>query len=201
ASTSLTASARNSGVYVVDFMFSLPLTSLSNGSVRKSQATSIDLALADPAKKFEGAIAEKVARAVDQAEKFHTKLLHTYYHPNTAAFYCADPTQRSFGNYQWIATSSKAVAPAHLQTGVFTSRTFGGARNVSITKGPMLFFEPSTQDSPGDGTVPVGSGQGPIGKVPYVFETLGYDHQGAYKNEAMLALTQHLIVKLLQKVI
>ncbi|WP_207393689.1 hypothetical protein, partial [Duganella aceris] len=40
ASTSLTASARNSGVYVVDFMFSLPLTSLSNGSVRKSQATS-----------------------------------------------------------------------------------------------------------------------------------------------------------------
>src|SRR5471032_2685023 len=40
ASTSLTASARNSGVYVVDFMFSLPLTSLSNGSVRKCQATS-----------------------------------------------------------------------------------------------------------------------------------------------------------------
>src|SRR5471030_107949 len=41
ASTSLTASARNSGVYVVDFMFSLPLTSLSNGSVRRSQATSV----------------------------------------------------------------------------------------------------------------------------------------------------------------
>ncbi|MPQ55149.1 hypothetical protein [Duganella sp. FT27W] len=31
--TSLTASARNSGVYVGYFMFSLPLTSLSNGSV------------------------------------------------------------------------------------------------------------------------------------------------------------------------
>lgn len=40
ASTSLTASALNSGVYVVDLMISLPLTSLSNGSVRKCQATS-----------------------------------------------------------------------------------------------------------------------------------------------------------------
>ncbi|WP_229256595.1 hypothetical protein, partial [Duganella lactea] len=39
-STSFTASARNSGVYVVDFMISLPLTSLSNGSVRKTQVTS-----------------------------------------------------------------------------------------------------------------------------------------------------------------
>ncbi|WP_207393714.1 hypothetical protein, partial [Duganella aceris] len=49
ASTSLTASARNSGVYVVDFMFSLPLTSLSNGSVRKSQATSEKLIVREDA--------------------------------------------------------------------------------------------------------------------------------------------------------
>ncbi|WP_229256666.1 hypothetical protein, partial [Duganella lactea] len=44
-STSFTASARNSGVYVVDFMISLPLTSLSNGSVRKTQVTSAIRAL------------------------------------------------------------------------------------------------------------------------------------------------------------
>ncbi|WP_371868854.1 type VI secretion system Vgr family protein [Duganella lactea] len=42
---------------------------------------------------------------------------------------------------------------------------------------------------------------GPFGKIPHLFRTTGYDHQGAYGNEAMLALTQHLIVKLLQAVI
>jgi len=41
ASTNLTASTRNSGVYVVNFMLSLHLTILSNGSVRKIQVTSV----------------------------------------------------------------------------------------------------------------------------------------------------------------
>lgn len=161
----------------------------------------IDLSLADPAKKFKEGAEQRVARAVEQAEKFHTQILGVYYHPNTAAFYCADPQQRSFGSYQWIAISSKAVAPPNLQTGTVESHTFSGARNVSISKGPILFFEPSIQDAAGDGTVPVSSGQGPTGKIPHIFETVGYDHQGAYKNEAMLALTQHLIVKLLQRAI
>ncbi|MQA23233.1 esterase/lipase family protein [Rugamonas rivuli] len=161
----------------------------------------INLALADPAGKFKGVAEEKVVGSVSQAEKFHTRLLDTYYHPNTAAFYCADPQQLSFGSYQWIATSSKAVAPPYLQTGTVTSYAFGGGRNVSIAKGPMLFFEPSVQDAAGDGTVPTSSGQAPTGRVLHTFRTVGYDHQGAYKNKAMLALTQHLIVKLLQKVI
>ncbi len=161
----------------------------------------INLALADPAGKFKDAVEEKVVDAVNQAEKFHTKLLDTYYHPNTAAFYCADPQQRSFGTYQWIATTSVAVAPPKLQTGTVNSYNFNGARNVSIVQGPSLFFEPSIQDAAGDGTVPTSSGQGPTGKVLHIFRTIGYDHQGAYKNKAMLALTQHLIVKLLQKVI
>ncbi|WP_174999402.1 PGAP1-like alpha/beta domain-containing protein [Rugamonas aquatica] len=161
----------------------------------------INLALADPAGKFKGAVEEKVVGSVSQAEKFHTTLLDTYYHPNTAAFYCADPQQLSFGSYQWIAASSKAVAPPHLQIGTVISHTFGGGRNVSIVKGPMLFFEPGVQDAAGDGTVPTSSGQAPTGRVLHTFRTVGYDHQGAYKNKAMLALTQHLIVKLLQKVI
>jgi len=161
----------------------------------------INLALADPANKFKGAVEAKVVVAVNQAEHFHTKLLDTFYHPNTAAFYCVDPEYRSFGNYRWIATSSKAISPNYLQKGTINSHTFSGARNVAIEKGSILFFEPSNQDAPGDGTVPISSGQGPTGKIPHIFRTIGYDHQGAYKNEAMLALTQHLIVKLLQKII
>jgi len=161
----------------------------------------INLELADPAKRFGEAVEEKVVSAVSQAEKFHTKILDIYYHPNTAAFYCADREQLSFGRYYWTATNSTALAPQKLQTGTVDSYNFDGGRNVSIVKGPMLFFEPSIQDSLGDGTVPISSGEGPTGKVLHIFRTVGYDHQGAYKNKAMLALTQHLIVKLLQKVI
>lgn len=161
----------------------------------------INLALADPAQMLGDAVGMKIIRAVEQAEKFHTKLVDAYYHPNSAAFYCADPGQRSFGNCRWIATSEKAVSPLALQVGSLQSHTFSGARSVSITKGPFLFFDPSIQDQIGDGTVPVTSGEGPFGKVPYLFRTIGYDHQGAYRSEAMLALTQHLIVKLLQTVI
>lgn len=159
----------------------------------------INLALADPAKKFDEALEQRVVSAVEQAEKFHKKLLDTYYHPNSAVFFCDDAQQRSFGTYRWIATNSQAVAPPVLQSGTIESHTFNGARNVKISKGPRLFFEASIQDERGDGTVPSISGRGPKGNVPYIFCTVGYDHQGAYKHKAMLALTQHLIVKLLQK--
>lgn len=161
----------------------------------------INLALADPANMLGASLEKKTITAVEQAEKFHTKLLDTYYHPNSAAFYCADPDQRSFGTCRWIATSEKAVSPPALQVGQVESHTYSGARSVSITKGPFLFFEPGMQDQIGDGTVPFTSGNGPLGKVPHLFRTIGYDHQGAYGNEAMLALTQHLIVKLVQTVI
>ncbi|TFW22785.1 esterase/lipase family protein [Duganella callida] len=158
----------------------------------------IDLSLVDPAKKMAGNTHKKVVRALNQAEKFHRELLDTYYHPNSAAFYCADTQQRAFGSFRWLSTTSTAVSPTVLQNGVVESNTFSGARNVVITKGPRLFFEPSDQDQAGDGTVPLQSGEGPSGKISHIFKTKGYDHQGSYNNEGMLKLTQHLIVKLLQ---
>ena len=161
----------------------------------------INLALVDPASTLGDSVELTVFHAVEQAEKFHTQLLDTYYHPNSAAFYCVDPHQRSFGSYRWIAHTAKAVSPPALQLGALQGHTFSGGRNVAITKGPNLFFEPSVQDDIGDGTVSFASGNGPFGKIPHLFRTTGYDHQGAYGNEAMLALTQHLIVKLLQAVI
>lgn len=161
----------------------------------------VDLALADPANRFGAAVAQPVTTAIKQAEKFHTQLLDTYYHPNSAAFYCADSHQLSYGTYRWNATSTRAVAPSVLQRGRVLSHTYSGGRNVAIDKGPMLFFTSSVQNAIGDGTVPVTSGNGPSGKIAHIFQTTGYDHQGAYNNEAMLALTQHLIVKLLQKTI
>lgn len=159
----------------------------------------INLMLVDPANRLAETVEREVSSAVVQAEKFHTILLDTYYHPNTAAFYCADSHQLSFGTHRWSAISSKALAPLTLQSGTLASQTVTGGRNVSVDKGAMLFFEPGIQDEIGDGTVSARSGGGPTGRALYTFQTTGYDHQGAYNNAAMLALTQHLIVKLLQK--
>jgi len=65
----------------------------------------------------------------------------------------------------------------------------------------MGYFQLSAQqDVAGDGTVPRDSGAEPFGKVRQIFATTGYDHQGSYSNGAMLALTQHLIVKIVQEV-
>ena len=61
-----------------------------------------------------------------------------------------------------------------------------------------MHFEPASQDSPGDGTVPQQSGAAPSGKVRQLYELRGFDHQNAYKDEAVLLLTQHLIVKMVQ---
>lgn len=59
----------------------------------------IDPALADPARKYaddqDGGARGAIIRAIAQAEKFHTKLLDTYYHPNSYAFYGADAKQMS----------------------------------------------------------------------------------------------------------
>jgi hypothetical protein len=62
-----------------------------------------------------------------------------------------------------------------------------------------LYFVPARQDVAGDGTVPHQSGAGPRGKVTQLFDIRGFDHQGAFNNDAILMLTQHLIVKLVQK--
>jgi len=65
-------------------------------------------------------------------------------------------------------------------------------------KGQSLVFSPGTQDAPGDSTVSHQLGAGPRGKVKRIFRTTGYDHQGSYKDKAMLMLTHHLIVKIAQ---
>jgi hypothetical protein len=79
----------------------------------------------------------------------------------------------------------------------------GGERAIrfpayTVAKNEGLLFGPGVQDAPGDGTVSQQSGAGPRGKIKRIFRTTGYNHQGSYKDEAMLKLTHHLIVKIAQ---
>jgi hypothetical protein len=160
----------------------------------------IDPALADPANKFEGPVkvAKKIGEAITQAEHFHTTLLGNYYHPNSYAFYSDDPGYLSFGSCRWHAVKT-ATAPEKgvLASGTIISRSAEtGGRMVKFSNGNTVQFTHSVQDGPGDGTVPRQSGMGPAHGVKQLFATRGYDHQGSYTDESMLALTLQLIARI-----
>ncbi|MDL2357788.1 MAG: hypothetical protein QFF03_21250 [Pseudomonadota bacterium] len=160
----------------------------------------IDPALADPAEKFadKAEVAKKIKKAIDQAERFHTTVLGDYYHPNSYAFYGGDAGHLSFGTCRWHAAKmTSPPAPAVLASGTVVSRDDEDAgRTVKFSDGATIHFTHSVQDGPGDGTVPQQSGMGPAKGVKQIFCTKGYDHQGSYSNEAMLALTLQLIARI-----
>lgn len=163
----------------------------------------IDPVLADPAKQFNDTeVVDVLRRAVDEAERFHRKVLDTYYHPNTYAFYGADPEHMSFGAVRWVGRDPAAGAvftESNIKAANWTGYGPSGGRRVRVEGRSDLHFVPARQDVAGDGTVPHQSGAGPRGKVSQLFDVRGIDHQGAYNNDAILMLTKHLIVKLVQK--
>lgn len=166
--------------------------------------------LADPAEKYKdttGGVAVAIEKAVCQAEHFHMEFLNTYYHPNTYAYYGADEDEMSFGIFRWVTDNQNALGkevgpliPLGRSGAGFWP---GGGRAIrfpahTVAKNEGLLFGPGVQDAPGDGTVSQQSGAGPRGQIKRIFRTTGYDHQGSYKDEAMLMLTHHLIVKIAQ---
>jgi pimeloyl-ACP methyl ester carboxylesterase len=164
----------------------------------------IDPKLSDPAQKFrnEQGAKDAIRKVIESVEQFHRETLDTYYHPNTYAFFGADPDHKSFGAVSWVARDSGAGAvftDANLRSAVSVGYGETWSREVRVEGKTTLNFVPALQDCAGDGTVPQQSGIGPKGKVRQVFEMRGFDHQGAYKNEGVLLLTQHLIVKLVQE--
>ncbi|WP_371763803.1 hypothetical protein [Massilia sp.] len=166
----------------------------------------INPALADPAGKYgraKGTVETAIRDALDSAQRFHMLYVRDFYHPNTYAFYCTDSANMTFGEVRWTAReqhgSGTVLTPANVKQAQFFGHTATGGRKVMIEGATELHFEPEEQDIAGDGTVPPQSGAGPGGKVKQLFETRGYDHQGAYNHKSMQLLTQYLIAKIAQE--
>jgi pimeloyl-ACP methyl ester carboxylesterase len=164
----------------------------------------IDPQLVDPADRYRGnlrKVKSEVRAAIDSAERFHRDILDTYYHPNTYVFYGADPDQTSFGAVRWVARDpgkGAVFTEANLRDAARTGYGPSGGRRVRVEGRTDLHFVPARQDVAGDGTVPQQSGAGPQGKARQMFEIRGFDHQGAFNHDAVLQLTHHLIVKMVQ---
>lgn len=160
----------------------------------------IDPGLADPANKYKGNVLRHIEKAIDQAENFHSKVLGNYYHKNTFAFFGSDVAYRSFGTFRWLAHIVADAPPkGAFAGGRLIRRTAQGFREVEGAKGEKLLFQHSEQDAPGDGTVPMRSGEGPSGLAKRTFNTNGYDHQGSYSNDDMLLLTMQLVARIVQE--
>jgi pimeloyl-ACP methyl ester carboxylesterase len=164
----------------------------------------VDPKLADPSGKYKGerAFMEIFRQAVNSAERFHREVLGTYYHPNTYAFYGADPAHMSFGALRWVARdpgSGAVFTESNLRDAGRGGYDPMGGRRARVEDRTELHFVPARQDVAGDGTVPHQSGVGPRGKVTQLFDIRGFDHQGAFNNDAVLLLTHHLVAKLVQK--
>jgi len=165
----------------------------------------IDPQLADPAGMYKKkGVVNAITEALEEAERFHVEELGSYYHPNTYAFYGADPARRTFGRISWIADDTPAngrlaLSAAAIIRGKATLRAPDGGRGVDID-GCMLTFVPDAQDAAGDGTVPEASGRCTGGILRRLFATRGYSHQKSYDPDYMVLLTQHLVVKIVQGV-
>jgi hypothetical protein len=165
----------------------------------------IDPLLADPAEMYKKkGVVTAITEAIDEAEHFHVQELGTYYHPNTYAFYGADPTRRTFGRISWVADDKPAsgrvaLSAAAISRGKSKLRVPDGGRGIDID-GCMLTFVPDAQDAAGDGTVPEASGLCTGGILRRLFATRGYSHQKSYDPDYMVLLTQHLVVKIVQVV-
>ena len=163
----------------------------------------MQMQLADPADRYKKkGVATVITEAIDDAERFHVEELGSYYHPNTYAFYGADPARRTFSRISWIADDKPAqgrlaLSAASIVRGKAKLRTPDGGRGVDID-GCMLTFFPDAQDAAGDGTVPEASGLCTGGVLRQRFATRGYSHQKSYDPDYMVLLTQHLVVKIVQ---
>jgi len=165
----------------------------------------IDPSLADPAAlhRQRGA-GHAIRAAIDAAEHFHVTELSGYYHPNTYAYYGADPERRTFSRISWVADDQPAsgriaLNPAAILRGEAKVRAPDGGRGVNVD-GCLLTFIPDVQDAAGDGTVPEVSGLCTGGVLRRIFATRGYSHQKSYDPDYMVLLTQHLVVKIVQDV-
>ena len=142
-------------------------------------------------------------KAITRAEWFHTKILDSYYHPHSYAFYGDDPQHLAYGSVRWVASRPANIGIALTTTSVQQAKLIehahDGARTVKVDGKTTLHFAPAQQDQRGDDTVPHQSGAGPAGKVRQLFATRGYGHKGSFKNADMLLLTQYLIVKIVQE--
>jgi pimeloyl-ACP methyl ester carboxylesterase len=157
---------------------------------------------------------------VDEAQDFHAKLIAKY-HPNTFAYYGADPKQKSFEKVTWrlragIAPDDSPSPAADSVIGMATTQVRMDGRSPEYVGGGLRFqyagegvssYESSywelhceMQDGAGDGTVPKSSGAAPMEQggaaVRQQFKLKGFGHEPSFKDATARMATLYAINKI-----
>ena len=162
---------------------------------------------------------------IKSAQRFHEDLSGKY-HPNTVAFYgdgSDGSNGQTWGTVRWEmhsavhmqpvvpgASQTRAIPrppvmlPAAAMAGLQVQSDSGAGQIVAkLAPGHMAEFLISGKDSPGDGTVPVISGQAPAtagAKLVYHLNLDAEGHEGAYRVPMAQHVTLHAILRMAKEV-
>jgi hypothetical protein len=151
-----------------------------------------------------GRTLERAYKLLDGAKDFHNSIADTF-HEQSYAHYGADPEMRAWHKVVWELKTTSALEDCE---------------NLKISqddgKGNLVMHQKPSQSKkeilkssvnatlrqpvdPGDQTVPAHSADAQLrcGKFKGIFRQTGYEHQGSYSNEAVIAATIYSLLKII----
>ncbi|NUT62860.1 alpha/beta hydrolase [Herbaspirillum sp. C9C3] len=136
---------------------------------------------------------------MDIARTLH-QLIEDRYHPNTYAYYAADPQRPAWNEINWKCAPMVPGDPAKAQ---LAEDDLNGMLELRFGEYHLHYFTLQNGTGPGDGTVPAESGGAPKSHVVQIFKHEGklkshdsYDHQFSYNAKIGQAVTLHSIVRI-----
>nr|WP_311526761.1 hypothetical protein [uncultured Ralstonia sp.] len=135
----------------------------------------------------------KSKRRIADAQDFH-KNIKDVYHPVTYASYGQDHDQRAYGSVTWRADTDDLTPYGNPLAWTLESENAEGRLVVRTQNNKLLTLNLAPPEDAGDQTVPAKASAEAVRGT--LFRQTGYEHQGSYKNDHVLASTLYSIVKI-----
>ncbi len=142
---------------------------------------------------------DKFAKRMDAALTLHQQIEDSY-HPNTYAYYAADPQRPAWNEINWKCGPLVPDDPAKARMEI---DDLNGMLELRFAEHHLHYFKLQNGTGPGDGTVPMESGGAPKPHVVQIFKHEGklqshdsYDHQFSYNAKIAQAVTLYSIIKI-----
>lgn len=128
------------------------------------------------------------------------KQIEDRYHPNTYAYYAADPQQPAWNEICWKCGPMVPGDPAKAR---LQKDDLNGMLELRFGERHLHYFTLKNGTGPGDGTVPAESGGAPKAHVVQIFKHEGklkshdsYDHQFSYNAKIAQSVTLYSIIRI-----
>ena len=150
----------------------------------------------------------RYVKLIGRVRKFHANISKKY-HPNTYVFYGDDLTKRAWGDVVWRQDQTYRVInkdgryPDNVAEGdvyVNYGKTQREVQQTAQGEAIGAVYELQAACESGDGTVPLRSGQAPLGWVKVCIPYTNVDHEEAFDQEPQRLFTLWAITKIAYRV-